>query len=95
MVTKNAMKTQRIEEMVEEYWCHTDNAEETEHWLRQALTEARQAGIDEAVEAQRNVLMNIKSILDQGLVTTARHALVAEIEALDDTIKALQDKKDV
>ena len=59
------MKTPRIEEMVEEFinkpYIEEDGklyVEIDSHWLHTALTQAHQAGIDEAVEIIKEELRN-------------------------------------
>ena len=57
-------------------------SKDTVDWLRQALTQARQAGVDETMERIKNCI-EVKSDTE----------IWISPEKLDDTIKALQDNK--
>ena len=97
------MKTPRIEEMVEQYAemldsvqekyefqrMSTPQREETEQYLTKALTQAHQAGIDKALEICERHKMAFSAFDSKRL----RYEKQARNKALDDTIKALQDKK--
>lgn len=86
------MKPTRIEELVEEFkdkFGVTYGGQETQdEWIRTALTEAHQAGINEAVEKLRENKLEHPYTVHY----TACYVCKAN-KALDDTIKALQDKK--
>jgi GH35 family endo-1,4-beta-xylanase len=98
------MTTPRIEEMVEEFEHKIMSVDELGHqahigdaygaiqWLRTALTKAHQAGIDEAVEIVESKRRNP----DKENTTFGEDAgwiAVGYNQALQDTIKALQDNK--
>ena len=77
------MTTPRIEEMVEEF-VHEPliKGQTPKDWLRQALTQAHQAGIEEAVEKVEHFIWQEEQIKTDNTV-----------RLLTDLKKALQDNK--
>lgn len=99
------MTTLRIEEMVDEFerqmplmrahgklLCATASPttyKKIKDWLRKALTKAHQAGIDEVVE----IMEDNKIVEQDGHPFCFKEKECEYNQALNDTIKALQDHK--
>jgi hypothetical protein len=86
------MTTPRIEETASKLTREIllENNIAVEDILTKALTEAHQAGIDEAVEVLESKKKSLKGIRRSSFSHNCRRITN---QALDDTIKALKDKK--
>ena len=91
------MTTPRIEEIKNKLYSTSWKDEDAEEQAvlisdaYQALTQAHQAGIDEAVEIVKEWVQENKDLTT--IFGSNQAHWYIEVEALDDTIKALQDKK--